>query len=142
MALKWLLAVIGAAAAALVAVWVLNMVAPEPSVPAGGGPIAAVTLPATLSPAAQIGRNAFAAKCAACHGENADGRQGKAPPLIHIYYEPGHHGDGAFLRAVRQGVTQHHWSFGNMAPVDGLTDADVAGIVTWVREVQRANGID
>lgn len=33
----------------------------------------------------------------------AGGRQGMAPPLIHIHYEPGHHGDSAFLRAVRQG---------------------------------------
>jgi mono/diheme cytochrome c family protein len=142
MALKWAIAVIGAAAAAGVAVWVLRAAAPEPGIPAEGAAIAEVTLPAELSTGAQIGRNAFAAKCAECHGKDAEGRQGLAPPLIHIYYEPGHHGDTAIVRAVRMGVKQHHWPFGDMPAVQGLTDADIATIVAYVREVQRANGID
>jgi hypothetical protein len=52
------------------------------------------------------------------------------------------HGDGAFLVAATNGVRQHHWSFGNMPPVEGITQAEVKSIVTYVREVQRANGID
>lgn len=109
--------------------------------PAEGAPIVAVALPAEHSPEAQIGKRAFEAKCADCHGADAAGRNGFGPPLVHKIYEPGHHGDMAFLVAVRNGVRQHHWDFGNMLPVEGLTDADVAYIVRYVRELQAENGI-
>ncbi|SMY06166.1 c-type cytochrome [Flavimaricola marinus] len=113
----------------------------EPDVGAGG-PMVNVILPDTLSADAQIGKTGFEAKCASCHGLNAAGRDGVAPPLVHIIYEPNHHGDEAFQRAAALGVPSHHWSFGNMAPVEGLTRADVAMIVAYVRELQRANGIE
>jgi len=101
-----------------------------------------VTLPAQLSPTAQIGKKGFDAVCAACHGENAAGRQGMGPPLIHRIYEPSHHGDMSFLIAAAQGVRAHHWTFGDMPAQPGLTPANVKAIVTYVREVQRANGIE
>ena len=100
-----------------------------------------VTLPTTLTATAQLGQTAFDAKCAACHGLNAAGNVNAAPPLIHKIYEPSHHGDESFQRAVSQGVQAHHWRFGNMARVDGLTRADVTNIIAYIREVQRANGI-
>ncbi|SDL96522.1 Cytochrome c [Paracoccus chinensis] len=106
-----------------------------------GRALAIVTMPATLSPEAQAGQQAFAANCASCHGTDAEGRAGTAPPLIHKIYEPGHHGDMAFVMAARNGVRAHHWPFGNMAPVPGLTDPELAGIISFVREVQVANGI-
>ncbi|SDG69231.1 c-type cytochrome [Sulfitobacter delicatus] len=109
---------------------------------AEGAAMVAVTLPETLSEQAQLGQRAFEAKCSACHGDNAAGREGNGPPLIHKIYEPSHHGDGAFMVAASNGVRQHHWSFGNMPPVEGITPAEVKAIVTYVREVQRANGID
>lgn len=105
-------------------------------------PMAEVQLPATLGPEATIGQAVYTAKCAVCHGENAAGRAGTAPPLIHRIYEPSHHGDEAFQRAAAQGVRAHHWRFGDMPPVKGLTRGDVAMIVAYIREVQRANGID
>ena len=52
-----------------------------------------------------------------------------------------HHGDAAFLLAVRNGVRAHHWRFGDMPPQPGLTGAEVAAITAYVRELQRANGI-
>lgn len=109
--------------------------------PVEGGPIVKVTLPATLSDEAQVGKRAFDAVCAACHGQNATGKIGFGPPLVHKIYEPKHHGDMSFFMAVEQGVRAHHWPFGNMPPQQGLTRADVASIVTYVRELQRANGI-
>jgi mono/diheme cytochrome c family protein len=121
-----------------------SMVHPEPtelSDLAEGAPIVEVRLPAQLSPEATIGQRAFEAKCAECHGTNATGQNGVAPPLIHRTYEPGHHADEAFQRAVQNGVRAHHWPFGNMPPVEGLTRADVQYIVRYVREVQRENGI-
>ena len=106
-----------------------------------GPPIVAVNVPATLSARAEIGRKTYDASCAACHGPNAAGQDGIAPPLVHVIYEPGHHGDESFQRAVARGVRAHHWRFGDMPPVEGLMRRDVAGIVAYVRELQRANGI-
>lgn len=106
-----------------------------------GAAMAQVTLPDTLSPQAQIGKRAFEATCATCHGDSADGRVGKGPPLIHDYYKPSHHADAAFFMAVQNGVRSHHWSFGNMPPQPGLTTGDVKAITLYIREVQRANGI-
>ena len=109
---------------------------------APGAAMAAVTLPETLSEEAQIGQRAFDGVCAACHGDNAAGKMGAGPPLVHKVYEPSHHGDMAFLMAVQHGVQSHHWRFGNMPAQEGLTRADVASIVAYVRELQRANGIE
>lgn len=101
-----------------------------------------VTVPETLSAKAELGKVAFDAKCAACHGLNAAGQDGVAPPLVHKIYEPSHHGDAAFLMAARNGVRAHHWRFGNMPPVEGVTDSDVKMIIAYVRELQRVNGIN
>ncbi|MFT6656964.1 c-type cytochrome [Maritalea sp.] len=93
-----------------------------------------------LSPLAEKGKEIFDENCSACHGDNASGGDG-APPLIHDIYNPGHHGDAAFLNAVQNGVPQHHWKFGNMPPREGLTQLHVAAIVTYIRELQVANGV-
>ena len=65
----------------------------------------------------------------------------KGPPLVHKIYEPSHHGEESFYLAVRQGVRSHHWPFGDMPPVDGLSDDEVGRIIAYVRELQRAAGI-
>ncbi len=106
-----------------------------------GAAITSVTVPGSLSARAQTGQKIYEANCASCHGRNAAGQDGVAPPLVHIIYEPDHHGDESFQRAVARGVRAHHWRFGDMPPVDGLTRRDVAAVVTYVRELQRANGI-
>ncbi len=110
--------------------------------PAEGAAIVAVTMPEELSPQAQMGQRAFEATCAACHGADAGGKQGFAPPLVHKIYEPSHHSDMAFQIAVQSGVRAHHWPFGDMPPQDGLTRSDVDNIVAYVRTLQRANGIN
>jgi mono/diheme cytochrome c family protein len=108
---------------------------------AKGEPIVQVALPAELSSEAQIGKRAFEARCAQCHGANAAGQNGVAPPLVHKIYEPSHHADMAFLRAAKTGVRAHHWRFGDMPPVEGVTDAEVKYITRYVRELQKENGI-
>jgi mono/diheme cytochrome c family protein len=95
-----------------------------------------------LSGLATIGKRGFDKNCAACHGENAVGQDGVAPPLVHKIYEPSHHGDESFQRAVAMGVRAHHWKFGNMPAIEGLTRADVKAITAYVRELQRHNGIN
>jgi mono/diheme cytochrome c family protein len=109
---------------------------------AQGDPIATVRVPSEMSPLAQGGKRVFDTKCSDCHGADAAGREGLAPPLVHKIYEPSHHGDMSFQLAVQNGVRAHHWRFGNMPPVDGLTNEDVRAIVAYVRELQRANGIN
>ncbi len=101
---------------------------------------AAVKVP-ELSATAAEGAGLFTRYCVECHGENAAGSD-KGPPLIHKYYEPNHHTDQAFMVATLYGARQHHWKFGNMKPVDGITETEVIKIITYVRAVQRANGID
>lgn len=122
--------------------WPQPQVVPAAAGPGAGSEMVQVAVPETLSAQAQLGRALFEQKCIACHGRNGAGNDGVGPPLIHKIYEPSHHGDESFQRAVAQGVQRHHWRFGNMMPVDGLTRADVAGIVTYIRELQRANGIN
>lgn len=106
-----------------------------------GAAIVAVEMP-DLSATAQLGRKAFAENCAECHGPDASGRQGSGPPLIHRIYEPSHHADMAIFLAAQRGVTAHHWRFGNMPPVEGLTERQLGSIVVYIREVQRANGME
>lgn len=118
------------------------MTPPDLSKVEDGAPIAQVIVPDDLSANAQMGKRGFEAKCADCHGVNAAGQNGVAPPLVHKIYEPSHHGDNAFLSAAKNGVRAHHWRFGNMPPVEGLADADLKMIVAYVRELQRANGIN
>ena len=101
-----------------------------------------VLLPDALSQNARIGELAYLAKCAACHGVNAAGQDEVAPPLIHRIYEPSHHGDESFQRAASLGVRAHHWSFGNMPAVEDVTRGDVTMIIAYIRELQRANGIN
>lgn len=105
-----------------------------------GAPLVDIVVP-TLSAGARAGQAAFEANCAACHGLNAVGQDGVAPPLVHIIYEPNHHGDQSFYRAVEQGVRAHHWRFGNMPAVQGVSQSDVTDIIAYVRELQRANNI-
>lgn len=107
-----------------------------------GAALAEVRLPATLSAEAASGKTYYEAVCASCHGANAAGQDGVAPPLVHKIYEPAHHGDAAFLAAVRNGARQHHWSFGPMMPLEQkLTDGEIGAIIRYVRELQRENGI-
>jgi mono/diheme cytochrome c family protein len=100
---------------------------------------AEIVLP-ELSQGALEGKVEFDANCASCHGENALGTD-KGPPLIHVIYEPGHHGDESFQRAAANGVSQHHWPFGDMPAQPQVTREQVEEIVRYIREVQLANGI-
>lgn len=121
----------------------LRLYAPEPAnTPSAQSeaPLVNVSVP-EISGAAVEGRALFEANCAACHGKNAAGKDGVGPPLIHKIYEPGHHADVAFQMAVANGVRAHHWRFGNMPAVEGVTQSDVDKIVAYVRALQRENGI-
>lgn len=109
---------------------------------ATGAALVEITVPDTLSASAGNGKTIYDTNCAVCHAPNGVGQDGVAPPLVHKIYEPGHHGDESFQRAVALGVPAHHWRFGDMPPVEGLSRDDVDKIVAYVRELQKANGIN
>ncbi len=87
------------------------------------------------------GAELYEAECAACHGSDLRGTD-KGSSHLSILYEPGHHGDGAFQIAILIGVTPHHWDFGPMPPIEGLTEEDVDAIVAFVRQSQREEGFE
>lgn len=119
-----------------------SMTPPDLSEIEDGAPIEQVAIPANFSENAQIGQRVFDTKCAACHGANAAGQKGVAPPLVHKIYEPSHHSDMAFIMAAKNGVRAHHWNFGNMPQIEGITDGEVKLVTTYIRELQRENGIN
>jgi mono/diheme cytochrome c family protein len=88
----------------------------------------------------QTGEAKFNASCSVCHGQRAAGTD-HGPPLVHKIYEPNHHGDAAFQLAAANGVRAHHWEFGNMPKIEGVTPADVDQIVKYVRWLQQQAGI-
>ena len=88
----------------------------------------------------QKGEAKFNTNCARCHGERASGTS-QGPPLVHKIYEPNHHGDLAFQRAAASGVRAHHWSFGDMPRIEGVTPEDVTEITRYIRWLQRQAGI-
>ena len=105
-----------------------------------GEPIVQVKIPKSFSQSALAGQQIFEKNCSACHGKFAGGSD-NGPPLVHGLYEPGHHSDVSFYRAAKNGVRAHHWTFGNMPPVVGVSKNDVQNIITYVRTLQRENGI-
>ncbi len=108
---------------------------------AGGGNPAASAVAAAEVPAEHAdGKRLFDTNCARCHGVHAAGT-GRGPSFLSKIYEPSHHGDEAFLVAVKRGVSAHHWGFGNMPPVPGVADEDVTKIIGYVRWAQRVAGI-
>ena len=87
-----------------------------------------------------LGYDQFQEHCAQCHGPSLEGTN-EGPPLVHGYYVPSHHDDTAFYRAIRRGTKQHHWTFGDMAPVAGVEDNEVRAIVEFVRWYQQESGL-
>jgi len=83
----------------------------------------------------------FQQACATCHGADLNGTD-QGPPFLDAIYAPGHHADPAFFLAAKTGARSHHWNFGNMPPIEGLSDEQIAAIVAFVRAEQRAAGIE
>jgi len=87
-----------------------------------------------------LGHQKFQQSCSVCHGSALQGTK-QGPPLLHPYYKPSHHADFAFYRAALKGVTAHHWNFGDMPPVSGITRKDMDVIVPFIRWLQKEKGL-
>lgn len=94
-----------------------------------------------MMPSPVRGEPLFEQHCARCHGEDLQGTD-KGPPFLSPIYRPAHHGDPAFQMAARYGARAHHWRFGNMPPVPGVSPDQVADITAYIRMKQRRAGID
>ncbi len=94
-----------------------------------------------LAPNQALGKPLYDKNCAVCHGQTLAGSD-KGPPFLHFVYVPAHHGDASFQMAVKYGSRAHHWKFGDMQPLPGLSPDDVAHITAYVRSVQRRAGIE
>ena len=87
------------------------------------------------------GAQVYAQTCASCHGDDLRGTD-KGPSHLSIVYEPNHHTDDSFRSAIANGAPQHHWNFGDMQPVDGLSDDDVEAVIAFVRAEQERQGFE
>ena len=87
------------------------------------------------------GRSLYGQACSVCHGQALEGTNA-GPTFLNRIYAPGHHADVSFMFAIQRGVRAHHWNFGNMAPVEGLSQEQVLAIIAFIREQQRAAGIE
>ncbi len=107
---------------------------------AGGGE---PTPAAPASPAAPSadGVALYAQHCASCHGGDLRGTE-QGPSHLSVVYEPNHHGDDAFRRAIAAGAPQHHWTFGDMPPVAGLDEDEIESIIDHIRAIQEREGFE
>ena len=85
------------------------------------------------------GAKVYAAKCASCHGDQLQGTD-KGPSHLSRIYEPSHHSDASFRQAITKGSPAHHWRFGDMPPVQGMSEADITAVIAFVRSQQQARG--
>lgn len=78
--------------------------------------------------------------CSSCHGQDLTGAE-KGPPLLHPFYKPSHHGDAAFYKAALKGARAHHWDFGDMQPVQGMTKKKMDSILPYIRFYQQKKNL-
>jgi len=81
-----------------------------------------------VPPALAKGEALFNTNCSVCHGVGARGTP-QGPPFLDKVYEPNHHADTAFYRAAEMGVRAHHWKFGDMPKIPGVTRDDLASSI-------------
>jgi mono/diheme cytochrome c family protein len=94
-----------------------------------------------VEPSQLPGAPLYAQSCASCHGADLRGTN-QGPSHLSIVYEPNHHSDDSFRNAIANGVGAHHWNFGDMAPVPGLSAEQVDAIIAYVRAVQDREGFE
>lgn len=116
--------------AALIALLVAGCSAPK---------LTAATTTGTAS--LDVGAAVYADRCSSCHGTDLRGTD-KGPSHLSKVYEPGHHNDLSFRKAIATGSPAHHWSFGDMAPVPGLSEDEIVSVIAYVRSVQQREGFE
>lgn len=96
---------------------------------------------AASGPQFERGAEVYAETCASCHGTDLQGTN-KGPSHLSIVYEPNHHNDDSFRSAIANGSPQHHWPFGDMPAIEGLSADDVDAVIVYVRAEQERQGFE
>jgi mono/diheme cytochrome c family protein len=97
--------------------------------------------PSVASADLDRGAEVYAQSCASCHGTDLRGTE-RGPSHLSIVYEPNHHTDDAFRSAIANGAAQHHWNFGPMPAIAGLSADDVESVIAYVRAQQQEQGFE
>ena len=102
-----------------------------------------MTAPASTAAELAIpdGAEVYQQYCAECHGVDLRGTD-KGPSQLSIIYEPNHHGDYAYRVAIRDGTREHHWWFGDMPPVEGISDLEIEKVISFIRAEQQRLGFE
>lgn len=87
-------------------------------------------------PSISQGKISYQSNCMKCHGKNLSGTT-KGPSLLDDVYKSSHHADLSFYYAVKNGVRQHHWQFGDMPMVTGVSPQSVSDIISYIRWMQK-----
>lgn len=86
------------------------------------------------------GMQLYIGNCMRCHGVEGRGSS-FGPPLVHTRYAPSKMTDPHFAQAVLYGVKAHAWDYGDMKPVEGLNQTQIAMILAYVRALQSEAGL-
>ena len=81
------------------------------------------------------GEAIYAANCAQCHAGDLAGSD-RGPSLLDPIYGPDELSDAEFADAVRNGVEERLWDFGDMPGNGSFTDDQVDAIIAFVRARQ------
>lgn len=92
-------------------------------------------------PVGADGAAVYEARCASCHGDDLRGTD-KGPSQLSIVYEPNHHGDDTYRSAIRNGVPQHHWGFGDMPAIEDISDDQIELVIAYIRSQQETLGFE
>ncbi|CAC9585490.1 hypothetical protein BHECKSOX_2191 [Bathymodiolus heckerae thiotrophic gill symbiont] len=82
------------------------------------------------------GEAVYQSNCVGCHGGSLLGTE-KGPSLLEDVYKSSHHADLSFYYAINDGVRQHHWQFGDMPAIKGLSPEGISDITAYVRHKQK-----
>jgi mono/diheme cytochrome c family protein len=97
--------------------------------------------PAGANSTGDLGAEVYANSCASCHGADLRGTD-EGPSQLSIVYEPNHHPDDSYRSAIANGARQHHWSFGDMPPVEGLNEEEIEAVIGFIRSEQQRQGFE
>ena len=86
------------------------------------------------------GEALFAGNCSFCHGLQLQGTS-QGPALNSQMYGPSQLADQNIYRAVRRGVKQRNWKFGEMPARAYLSPEKAGHIVAYIRQTQWQSGI-
>ena len=79
------------------------------------------------------GQTVYQENCSACHGTDLLGTT-QGPPLLWDLYITSHHPNKRMKQSLREGVSQHHWVFGDMPDQSHLSDTELSDVVFFVRQ--------